>query len=209
MSPGDNGFYSGQTTFLTTLKESKRIRHRVFSFVLREYIDRKRKSYMLLGGLDPDLFMKPMVWIKSNNSLFWSVEISHVGFGSAFGRSTGMAIIDSGTSYIHVPAPILDGIHATIKATLQNDQWLVDCSRLPRMPTITLVINDGYEIQLFPEDYTCQLNDICYSNFLPTEHDDEDARNPDWILGAAFLRAYYVAFDMDKSRIGIAPYKQR
>lgn len=166
---------------------------------------------MIIGGIDRQLYRGDMDWVENNSLYYWSLPVTHVAFGRTYGQAKGSAIIDSGTSYISCPDRILEGMHQLIGARPGKDEpfWTVDCDNIARMPTFTLVINDAFEVPLYPRDYTYKIGSTCFSAFLPMDHDNEDPRNPDWILGAAFLRSYYVAFDMKNSQIGIARYKHR
>lgn len=211
MSPRITGARTGVSTFLENLASQRQFEHPVFSFILYDYDDLQRQSYMILGGIDHKLYQDELQWVDNNSLYFWSLPVTHVSFGQTFGKAKGSAIIDSGTSYIFCPGRILEGMHQLIGAKPGKDEpfWTVDCSNIARMPTFTLVIDDEFEIPLYPSDYTYRIGSTCYSAFLAMEHENDDPKNPDWILGAAFLRSYYVAFDMDRSQIGIARYRHK
>jgi len=214
MSPRFLGYNSKQKTFVDNLWSQSQIKHAMFSFILYEYDEQPNSSFMIIGGIDDTLFRGQLHWLPNYDTIFWSLDVTHVGFGTTFGKAQGTAIIDSGTSYILCPNYVLKGIHALINASLEDAFYVVSCNEIKRMPTITLVVGNGLEIPLFPEDYTYHLSGVCYSNFMPMDPDSDvpqvrDRGKPDWILGAAFLRAYYVAFDLEESRIGIARYRHR
>lgn len=211
MSPKFTAYHTQKSTFIDVLWRQHQIKRAIFSFVLYDYDDKDNESYMLLGGIEDNLFYDSLFWLRNHDPLFWSLSVTHVGFGSTFGKAEGRAIIDSGTSYILCPRHILSGIHKLIGAVLKDSFYEVPCENIRRMPTITIVIDDDLEIPLYPEDYTYRLHDVCYSNFLPMEKDDDvrSRKKPDWILGASFLRTYYIAFDMEESRIGIARYRHK
>jgi hypothetical protein len=193
------------------LWRQRQIKRPIFSFILYDYDDNANESYMILGGIDDSMFYGSLHWLPVSDPTFWALQVTHVGFGDTFGRATGKAIIDSGTSYILCPKHQLNGIHAMIGATRKNAYYTVPCEKISGMPTFTIVFDDDLEVPLYPEDYTYTLYDECYSNFMPLEREDDVRNNkkPDWIFGAAFLRSFYVAFDMEESRVGIARFRHR
>lgn len=211
MSPRITGARTGYNTFLENLSLQRQFHSTVFSFILYDYDDKSNESYLILGGVDHDLYGGRLEWVSNNSPYFWSLPVTHVSFGNTFGRAKGSAIIDSGTSYIFCPERILEGMHQLIGAKPGKDDPFrtVDCDSVKKMPKFTLVIDDEFEIPLYPNDYIYKIGSVCYSAFLPMEHENDDPTNPDWILGAAFLRSYYVAFDTENSQIGIARYRHK
>jgi hypothetical protein len=63
-------------------------------------------------------------------------------------------------------------------------------------------------IFLYPEDYLYEEDGICYTIFTShpewTHHPDFKNR---WVMGAHFMKIYYLAFDLETDQIGIAPLR--
>lgn len=123
-------------------------------------------------------------------SSYWSVQLSGVVAGASSWQCTGVceAIVDSGTSDILLPE---DYIHAWPALSV-----LSDCSNLRNMPSLSLRI-DAHSYVLTPSDYVRQINGNCQTAVL------SDTQNTA-ILGQAFIRKYYAAFDPNGNKVGLA-----
>ena len=208
MSPRLTGYQTNRPTFMKKLVDEKIIRRMIFSFILEDFDSRDSEgSYMIFGGIDKRLLLDELYWINSNHHLFWKIPITHVGFGSTFGKAKGQAIIDSGTSFILCPENILAGINNLIGARQEDATFYsVNCKAVSDLPSITLITEGDFHMVLEPDVYIQKEQGICYTVFLPSPS-KQPGQPPDWILGASFLRRFYVAFDMDKQSIGIARYR--
>lgn len=208
MNPSKLQHHLHQNTFLQNLKIQNQLERAVFSFVLYEYedLDHRYDSYMIFGGIDYSLFYGSLSWHLNHDHTFWSLQVEKVGFGGALGKAQGKAVIDSGTSYILCPKKLILGFFEKISAKQTfGIFWSVRCDS--SLPVFKIVLDGGFEIVLHPSDYTHIIDEVCYLSLLPLESDNDNHSRYNWILGAAFLRAYHVVFDMDYSRIGIARFK--
>ena len=203
-----SGYWVKGPTFIENLYRQGTLKTPWFSFVLYEQSS-GLQSYMCLGGDEPNLYRDDLHWLHNISNHYWMVQITHVGFGHTFGATKGTAVIDSGTSFIMVPPAILAGIYQLTRAAQADENFYsVDCKSYKHLPTITLKINGKLKVPLYPEDYVDVNDDNCYLNFLPMDKDPQ-ANSPDWMLGASFLRAYYVVFDAAENRIGLARYMHK
>ena len=66
--------------------------------------------------------------------------------------------------------------------------------------TITLFVNDRYNIKMVPEAFVIDVGDrdLC---FVPFSYNTEDV----WVIGEPFFRNFYTVFDDSKGLIGLAP----
>ena len=98
---------SGSENLLTDLKENGLIKNRVFSFSLD-------KNVFTIGGFDTKRFAREeaeMIWLPDTlddddpDYMHWSVDLTSFDVnGIEFESTSGYAIIDTGTSYMRVPA---------------------------------------------------------------------------------------------------------
>lgn len=121
------------------------------------------------------------------------------------GDGTIQAVLDTGSSLIMGPKPMVDKILSAIgvkeNCTSQN---------VGNMPTLSMSLQDGgAKLQLGPGDYLDVLaladGTFCWPHLLATPATGKGAA---LVLGMPFLRAYYTTFDAAGKRVGFAPAKK-
>jgi len=119
------------------------------------------------------------------------------------GDGTIQALLDTGSSLMMGPEPIVQSLLSTIGAQ-ENCTTQIDKG----FPSVTLTLPDGLELTLKAEDYMDQLvlNDgvYCWPHLMPMP---ETAKGAALVLGMPFLRAFYSVFDAGSSRLGFAKVK--
>eukprot|EP00435_Cladocopium_sp_Y103_P039713 s1203_g10.t1 len=140
------------------------------------------------------------------------------------------AIIDSGSSMLVGPKAEVQAIASMLGASLMGQLWVIDCSSKMQV-TFTL---GGQEFELQGDDLVLERQgNLCLlglqsSDGLGTEKDNgpgksavvyserikvapkmKDGFTPHWVLGNVFMRKFYVQFDWQERRIGLATAKPR
>lgn len=196
----------------------------VFSVFLNnnEFTDREAVpvSALLLGGYELDNYSHasdftyiPLVSASDPSSMFWSVSMTQIAIGEvAIELSSTYAILDTGSSYILAPSfdsyRILDVIKRVNSCAEDLITFVCKCESetwADFYPVLVLVLGpEKTKVRLNPQDYFFRV----MSNQKKGECQlliDSDPNLDYWVLGAAFLRKYYVLFDMERRVIGLAP----
>jgi hypothetical protein len=141
-----------------------------------------------------------------SNTGYWAIPLKSVHMGKTLIHGTSfVAIIDSGTSPLVGPA---SEIHAILEFFVKRwscafHNGLLECEcegNLSAMPDISFTLGRaGYSFVLRPAMYVVKNEGKC--RLMLAAGKDEGL----WILGNVFLRAYYAVFDVENSRVGLAP----
>jgi cathepsin D len=188
--------------------------------------DLDKMSFITFGGYDLDVvsddavfFYTPLVKINNNKRLtYWSVEVKAVEIGNAHSISsmddfyeqgvklsmckydTCYALVDSGTSGIAIPSKYFDSVVAAVTSGLKNcNLEELTCSKVKAkdFPVIAISLAPDNIFPLNPSDYVTCVRSKCMLRFQKTG-------SAHWILGDAFIGAYYTFFDAEAFRIGFA-----
>eukprot|EP01062_Namystynia_karyoxenos_P058559 TRINITY_DN50082_c0_g1_i1.p1 TRINITY_DN50082_c0_g1~~TRINITY_DN50082_c0_g1_i1.p1 ORF type:complete len:538 (+),score=135.61 TRINITY_DN50082_c0_g1_i1:88-1614(+) len=171
-----------------------------------------------LGYLDPTRYVGPMYWLSevSEPGSFYTVAplALHAGGVQIATGGFGRTIVDTGTTVIALP----DGIYNELQKALlgafpgTDDLWKGYCFSsldIAAWPTLRFAfqnITGGVAVAVVPPE-------VYFLRSEPTPGGQvfhclgvRQAPMPDLtILGDAFLGAFYVGFDRERGRIGIAP----
>lgn len=164
---------------------------------------------LLLGDINRDHFKGELKWAPVIRKGYWEVKMNGFSVGDEElelpGQGWARAAIDTGTSLIAVPSRISDAINKKIGAKKGfRGVHTVDCAALDTLPSITFTFGK-HDFELSPKDYILQAQGTCISAFMGI--DVPAPAGPIWIIGDAFLRAYYTVYDLENERVGFAPSK--
>jgi len=175
----------------------------VFSFWLGRAADGGiTGGELIFGGVDESLFEGLMKYAPVIRKGYWEVKLNSFKVGDEAMEFTGRAAIDTGTSLIACPSVVSDAINAKIGATKGfRGIYTVDCLLVSSMPDITFQFGE-HEFSLSSNDYILQTQGGCISSFMGI--DIPAPAGPIWIIGDAFLRAYYTVYDLGNDRVGFA-----
>lgn len=155
-----------------------------------------------LGAVNKDRFSGDINYIAAvdTSTGFWEIPISDAGVdGSKFGLTGRSAIIDTGTSFILMPAADALSLHSQIRGFKQDGEtFSVPCTTTAK---VTFHFNNkGYDIsyadwvggELPNSGGQCRSNIIGRQTFGASQ----------WLVGDVFLKNVYSVFDFDAKKVG-------
>lgn len=184
-----------------------------FAFYLGDNAD----GELTLGGYDESRVSGDINWVPLASASYWVVDLEgkfgETDLNEISGtRNDAVGIIDTGTSLIYGPTPIVDKIMTDVGATFFPfvGLYAIDCDA--EMPDLDLTI--GGTVYTVPgAAMILDLGDnFCVSTLgtmdipaPPANEEDEISFSTDvWLLGDTFMRQYYFIFDYEEERVGIA-----
>ncbi|XP_057583327.1 pregnancy-associated glycoprotein 2-like [Hippopotamus amphibius kiboko] len=193
----------GSTPFFDNLIRRGLISQPVFAF----YLSTKKEngSVVMFGGVDHSYHKGQLKWIPVSRTRFWQVTVNRIKMNGYFiGCDHGcQAIMDTGTSMLVGPTSKINTVKTFIYTRLVDNEWVVPCYLVPRMPDIIFTIS-GMDFPVPAKAYIQKsLRGTCFSGF---QAGSENLYRPEtWILGDVFLRLYFSVYDRGNNRIGLAP----
>lgn len=157
----------------------------------------------ILGAIDTTRYSGTISYIPVTSKKWWSIVFTNMSLGSTIINSGTRAVIDSGSSLILGPTNAITIIHRTIKAQFYgNGLYYVDCATVNRLPNVSLRLN-GRSYAMRSNRYIVRILGWCFSGFSPLDFRNDEGQIS-WVLGTAFLGAYYTIFDLPNARVGLA-----
>jgi hypothetical protein len=221
MGPKRESMAFGRPTFVENLYLQEQIPNAIFTFLFAPKAS-KRKSQLIIGGIDRKKYKGHLHWLQNESRSFWQVPLLKFNVDDFQHSGYDNILFDSGTPYIVCPHEILLEINDVLDAVpVENTGYFavpnilgVPCQSGLMGPKITFEIGTrngstgSFMIFLYPEDYLYEEDGICYTIFTShpewTHHPDFKNR---WVMGAHFMKIYYLAFDLETDQIGIAPLR--
>ncbi|GFO02162.1 cathepsin d (lysosomal aspartyl protease) [Plakobranchus ocellatus] len=187
---------------------------RVFSLFLNRYYADGPESTLTLGGTNPDYYSGEFVYTPLTAPNRWQFKMEGIRIANHDGviNSTGFqAELDTGTPFIQGPRKVVDALHSMLGAKAHQGwprTYSFDCSEVDSLPDVGFILN-GLILPLTSKDYVIkEYKDgqvSCYSALQGMNWRKHET--PVWVIGSAFMRAYYTKFDKDRSRVGFAKAK--
>ena len=195
---------SGVVPPFYNMVEQKLIDEPIFSFWLQRSVDGRDTTggELIFGGVNPNRFTGPIKYAPVTRKGYWEVALEQLSLGDTVLATSGRAAIDTGTSLIAIPSEVADSINAAIGAQKSfRGMYVVDCDSVSKLPPINFRFA-GNDFPLTANDYIMQTPGLCFSVFMGI--DVPAPAGPLYIVGDAFLRAWYTVYDMGKNRVGFA-----
>ncbi|KAI7866458.1 aspartic peptidase domain-containing protein [Spinellus fusiger] len=170
-------------------------------------------GYLVLGGVDESAIQGPIEYIplantEDHSAKNWDVCIRDANFDGELNMKqlpNAIASISTANSMIVMPPKQADQFHATFggryNAAEKNYRFV--CCEAEKLPTLKLTL-ENHIVEL-PSKYWIkrldQSKECCGYCTTRISHGNSDR---DWVLGTAFTNAFYVTFDPEGERIGLA-----
>ena len=210
--------YSGIPSLFGSLVSRGLLDRPIFSLTLPNSVS--NQGNLLLGGIDPDLFVGNITTIPLVRPEYpplgdtWAVSIQSITFDTQiplrFDMPIGsVAVLDTGWPYIILPHEIFLNVTAAVGAKLVRGFFhSIPCERRQELPTMTFTLG-GQNFSISAFDYTLELDmpwlhpepgRMCILGMV-----DSDGLALPWgtlILSSPFLRGFYSVFDAEKKEVG-------
>lgn len=198
-------------TPLRALVNSKQLDANVFAFYLGSGGD---AGELVVGGVNPahytgDFSYVPVADTVPGKKGYWALALDAMTVGGDPVTSAKKAIVDSGTSLMVIPTADIKALAKKVGAKQVlpippfNKEYTIDCNSTG--PTIDITLG-GKVYPITKEQYvikSCSAGQCeCILGF--SGMDIPAPAGPLVILGDVFMRAHYVKFDVDNSRLGFA-----
>lgn len=172
----------------------------MFSFYLATR-NSEKKSFVILGEPDRDLYRGRLRYVEVNKELYWQVDLVDIKIG---GKGLGIcndrpnklctAVIDSGTSLMTGPS---DRVHKVIDAIPYKPGM-----KIKDLPKLTYVLRDkhgDHEFDMDPKFYMIRHPQLGTAKPGFMGLDIPKPRGPLWIMGELFMKQYYTVFNRGHS----------
>lgn len=194
---------------LNHFKNKNYIKQRQFSILLSS-VNGDTGSQLVFGGADPTHYVGNMHFFPVRPSTHWKIHVESVSMPSnGFSVGPFAAYLDSGSTYIMGPAPIIRSLaieYLNMIRYRETQLYWTRCTRVPDLPVIGFTMRDIYNqlvmYTLHPQHYIRSIElpggtKMCVLGF-------EGIAGTTWILGDTFMRQYYTYHNIEDGQVGMA-----
>ncbi|KAM7351882.1 lysosomal aspartic protease-like [Cochliomyia hominivorax] len=175
----------------------------VFSFYLKRNGTAVDGGELILGGVDPNMFLGTLTYVPVSQQGYWQFTVTSANINGQNICNNCQAIADTGTSLIVCPQDAYNTLQKVIGGTYNSNDgnYYVNCSTINTLPNVTFIIG-GNPFVLEPNSYIINVDNSCMSSFTTMDSDF-------WILGDVFIGRYYTVFDLSNNSVGFAAVNPR
>ena len=191
-------------TFVERLHETNQLANYQFSFYLSH--NETPGSVFILGGSSSQYYTGEINYHKVYGNAFWLIDLTGVSYNgkNLIDGKAGVAIMDSGTSYITGQKNVIDSIIAQIGVKYGQN---IACTKVSSLGTLEFKF-DNITYNLGPEYYVVKIKQFGKTVCTPAfQYQPLGALKNSLIFGDVFLQAYYSVWDLGNMRVGLAPAK--
>ncbi len=190
-------------TVLEAMTSAKVLKSNMFGVNLDRNADGSHNGEINFGAPDSSKYTGSLKYtsLAATNG-DWVISVDGVGSGGKSAGITGRsAYIDTGTSYIFIPAADAKALHGLITGSQLSPDgrtWSVPCSTTASVQFTF----SGVTYDVPSKDWVGGANPpngpMCMSNIYPGTPVGPNS----WLLGDTFMKNVYTVFDSDQKRIG-------
>lgn len=189
---------------MQTIKSAKILSSNIFGVNINRNSDGLKNGEVTFGAIDTTKYTGSLTYtsVASGSAGDWVIPVDDVGFKGTKAGATGRdAYIDTGTSFVFIPAADAAKLYANIPGSVLSSDgtsYSVPCST-----------TDSIQFYFSGVAYSVQAKDwvggqsgsssLCTSNIYARSLVGDNA----WLLGDTFLKNVYAVFDIDQNRIGM------
>ncbi|GFN84965.1 cathepsin d [Plakobranchus ocellatus] len=192
----------------------------VFSFYFNRTSFRQPDSVLTLGGTNLEYYEGDFIFANLTVPDRWQFKMDRVqisNYTGVFDESRSQAAVDTSMPYIIGPYEEISNLHKGLggrRIPSNPRQFGLDCSKIDSMPDLEFIIN-GQKLAVSSKDYIMmdfsqtykKVGPVCFSSVVGRKYREDET--PGWVLGLAFMRAYYTQFDKGNHRVGFAKAKHQ
>ncbi|KAF9224109.1 Asp-domain-containing protein [Gyrodon lividus] len=154
---------------------------------------------LYIGGTNPDMYTGDFAWTPVTQTGFWQVHIDSVVGNGQNVLSNVAAIIDTGTVGIHGLRSDVAALYAATGGTpfsLGQNFYSFPCDAVPSISFTFGSTSFPFPAVAFNVGSVDDPSECVGAIIVGTA--------PFWIVGSAFLKSVYTAFDVSNERVGFA-----
>ncbi|CAG8617146.1 5529_t:CDS:2, partial [Ambispora gerdemannii] len=168
---------------------------------------------LTFGNYDKSIIKGDIIWVNNTDEYFWTAILDDIYVDDIDLEVGGPFIFDTGATYIFASCSMVERIYDSIPGSqlFVDGTWVLPCNHTDNKYDVKLLfknLNFTIPIKDFiqePVNATGLPDDIDPTGLCIGGAQQSDS---DYIIGAVFFKLFYVIFDQDGDRIGLAYRKE-
>ncbi|KAJ5060428.1 rhizopuspepsin-1 precursor [Bipolaris maydis] len=201
---------------MDVLSSNRLIAAKLYGIHLSRAKDGLQDGSLDIGHVDTTRFSGDMNYLDcvDNDAGFWEISLqgasvdgkdalassSAAAAAAATANAGRTAIMDTGTSFILIPEPDAQAIHASVKDHVQSGEtFFVPCDTKAQLSFSFNKVAYNISSQDWIGEKVEGQGGLCRSNIIGRQ----TFKANQWLVGDVFLKNVYSVFDFDKKRVGL------